>query len=124
MGVVHNLAEVIINGRNLGVLWKQPFCMEITTALKDGENEIEVRVTNLWVNRLIGDAGKMAAAGVTYNRRDAIAKWPDWVSKDAPPPEAPVTFATWRHWQGNEPLQPSGLIGPVTLRTVETIPVK
>ena len=58
LGVVHNLAEVIINGRNLGVLRKQPFRMEITTALKDGENEIEVRVTNLWVNRLIGDCAE------------------------------------------------------------------
>ena len=124
MGVVHNLAEVIINGRNLGVLWKQPFRMEITTALKDGENEIEVRVTNLWVNRLIGDAQKMAAAGVTYNQRGAIAKWPEWVSKDAPPPDAPVTLATWRQWAGDEPLQPSGLLGPVTLQTTEVIPAK
>ena len=122
LGVVHNLAEVSINGRNLGVLWKRPFLADITDALKDGENEIEVRVTNLWVNRLIGDAKKMSAAGVVYNRRDAIAKWPDWVPKDAPPPDAPVTFATWRQWQGNEPLQPSGLLGPVTLQTVAIIP--
>ena len=30
--------------------------LEITEELKAGENKIEVKVTNLWVNRLIGDA--------------------------------------------------------------------
>lgn len=119
LGAVHNLAEVILNGRNLGVLWKQPFRVDVTRALKDGPNELEIRVMNLWVNRLIGDAKKMAALGVTHNGRSGvISKWPDWVPQDAPPADAPVSFATWRQWDGAEPLQPSGLLGPVILRAV------
>ena len=120
LGAVHNLAEVILNGRNLGVFWKQPFRVDVSGALKTGSNELEIRVTNLWVNRLIGDAKKMAALGVAYNGRNGvISKWPTWVLQDAPPAEAPVSFATWRQWDGTEPLQPSGLIGPVTLRVVD-----
>jgi len=118
---VHNLAEVIVNGHNLGVLWKEPFRADVTDALKAGANEIEIRVTNLWVNRLIGDAKKMAALGVSYNKRGTIAKWPAWVPQDAPPAEAPATFATWRQWEGKEALPSSGLIGPVTLRTMEQV---
>ena len=120
LGEVGNLAEVIVNGRNLGVLWKQPFRVDITAALQDGSNELEIRVTNLWANRLIGDAKKMAALGVSYNAvNGAIKKWPAWVPQDAPPTDAPVTFVGWRQWKGDEPLLPSGLFGPVTLRAVE-----
>jgi len=125
LGDVRNLAEVIVNGRNLGVLWKKPFRLDITSALQDGANELEVRVTNLWVNRLIGDADKMAALGVTYrDRNGVIAKWPAWVPQDAPPADAPVTFTTWRQWDGTELLPPSGLLGPATLIVVERKPVE
>ncbi|MFZ2639670.1 MAG: glycosyl hydrolase [Verrucomicrobiia bacterium] len=122
LGEVQNLAEVILNGRNLGVLWKQPFRLDITSALKDGANKLEIRVTNLWVNRLIGDAKKMAALGVAYaNRSGVISKWPVWVPQDAPPADAPVTFTTWRQWDGTEALQPSGLLGPVMMRALEHV---
>jgi len=121
LGAVHNLAEVILNGRNLGILWKQPFRVDVTDAIKEGSNELEIRVTNLWVNRLIGDAKKMTALGVSYVGRGVIKEWPLWVPKDAPPADAPVSFATWRQWDGTEPLQPSGLVGPVTIRPVKTV---
>lgn len=125
LGEVRNLAEVIVNGRNLGVLWMKPFRLDITRALQDGANELEVRVTNLWVNRLIGDADKMAALGVAYrDRNGVIAKWPAWVPQDAPPADAPVTFTTWRQWDGTELLPPSGLLGPVTLTVAERKPVE
>jgi hypothetical protein len=124
LGEVRNLAEVILNGGNLGVLWKQPFRVDVTGALEAGPNELEIRVMNLWVNRLIGDAKKMAALGVAYDGRNGvISKWPAWVPLDAPPADAPVSFATWRQWDGTEPLQPSGLIGPVTLRVAEKVVV-
>lgn len=120
LGEVASLAEVIVNGRNLGVLWKQPFRADVTSALKPGENQLEVRVTTPWANRVIGDAKRMAELGVAYNKGNgAITKWPEWVARDAPPADAPVSFVTWRHWHGNEALQPSGLLGPVTLRTWE-----
>ena len=50
-----NLAEVSVNGKALGILWKAPFRVDVTGALKPGANTLEIRVTNLWVNRLIGD---------------------------------------------------------------------
>jgi hypothetical protein len=124
LGEVANLAEVVVNGRNLGVLWKRPFRLDVTGALKDGPNALEIRVTDLWVNRLIGDVKKIAPLGIAYRARNSvITKWPAWVTQDAPPADASVSFATWRQWAGDEPLLPSGLIGPVMLRTLENINV-
>ena len=56
LGRVEAMAEVLLNGKNLGVLWKPPFIIDITGAAKPGENRLEVRVTGTWRNRLIGDA--------------------------------------------------------------------
>ena len=55
LGAVKNLAEVVVNGKSLGIVWKTPFRINVTGALKAGENNLEIKVTNLWVNRLIGD---------------------------------------------------------------------
>src|SRR6185503_17416985 len=55
LGVVKDLAEVSLNGRALGVLWKPPFRVDVTGALKPGVNRLEIKVTNQWTNRLIGD---------------------------------------------------------------------
>ena len=56
LGVVKNVARVRLNGRDLGVVWTAPWRVDITAALKDGVNELEIEVANLWPNRLIGDA--------------------------------------------------------------------
>ena len=50
-----NLAQVLVNGKQIGIIWKTPFRVDVTDALKPGVNALEVKVTNLWVNRLIGD---------------------------------------------------------------------
>ena len=55
LGALRDVAEVSLNGRPLGVLWKPPFRVDVTGALKAGANRLEVRVTNQWTNRLIGD---------------------------------------------------------------------
>lgn len=55
LGVVKNLAEVRLNGRDCGLVWKEPFRADLTSAVRPGTNQLEVRVTNLWPNRLIGD---------------------------------------------------------------------
>jgi len=55
LGVVKDVAEVAVNGKYLGILWKTPFKVDITGFLKLGSNQILIEVTNLWVNRLIGD---------------------------------------------------------------------
>lgn len=61
LGDVHDLAEVRLNGQDLGVLWTPPFTVDVTRAARNGANFLEVAVTNSWANRLIGDA----AAGLT-----------------------------------------------------------
>ena len=55
LGDVKNLAEVTVNGKPLGIVWHAPYRVDATTALKPGANEISIKVTNAWVNRLIGD---------------------------------------------------------------------
>jgi hypothetical protein len=55
LGEVKDLAELIVNGTNTGVLWKLPFSADITSALLPGKNKLEIKVTNVWANRLIGD---------------------------------------------------------------------
>ncbi|MDH7571446.1 MAG: glycosyl hydrolase family 43, partial [Armatimonadota bacterium] len=97
LGGVKNLAEVKVNGRDLGVLWKPPFWVEVTPWVRPGKNTLEVRVTNLWPNRLIGDLNLPEA-----ERR---------------------TFVTWNPYTKESPLLESGLLGPVLLRSaVEVAP--
>jgi hypothetical protein len=92
LGDVKNIAEVSVNGKPLGIVWKKPFRVNATGALKAGDNKLEIKVTNLWVNRLIGDA----QPGVTNK----------------------ITFTTMPFYQANSPLLPSGLLGPVQLVNV------
>jgi hypothetical protein len=89
LGAVKNLAQVSVNGRPLGVLWKTPFRADITAALKPGGNAVEIKVTNLWVNRLIGD------------RQPGISR--------------KYTYTTQPFYQADSPLLPSGLLGPVEI---------
>lgn len=88
LGDVENIAEVLVNGTPLGITWKQPFRINITPAIHKGENKIEIRVTNLWVNRLIGDMQ---------------------------PGATKITYTTMPFYPPDAPLLPSGLIGPVTI---------
>ncbi len=89
LGDVKNIAEVIVNGKNVGTAWKTPFQLDITSALKKGDNSIEIKVTNTWVNRLIGDAQ------------------PDVKNK--------ITFTTMPFYQADGKLLPSGLLSEVKI---------
>ncbi|MDR1623381.1 MAG: hypothetical protein LBS04_00165 [Tannerellaceae bacterium] len=89
LGDVQNLAEVAVNGKSLGIVWKKPFRVNVTGALKQGDNNLEIKVTNLWVNRLIGD------------------RQPDERNQ--------ITFTTSKPYTADTPLKPSGLLGPVTI---------
>jgi len=114
LGRVKNLAQVIVNGRDLGILWKPPFAVDVTDMLKPGENQLEIRVTNLWPNRLIGD--EQLPDDCTW-QGDCLTGWPDWLVKGQPRPASRrVTFTTRKQWHRNDPLLESGLLGPVQLR--------
>ena len=69
LGTVYDLAELFVNGESAGILWKKPFKAEISGLLKAGENAVEVRVTNVWVNRLIGDRQPDCPKVTTYSSR-------------------------------------------------------
>ena len=60
LGDVQVVAEVTLNGKPLATLWKPPFRVDVAPALKKGANTLKVKVTNLWPNRLIGDANTNA----------------------------------------------------------------
>jgi hypothetical protein len=91
LGTVKEVAEVTVNGRNLGIAWKQPYLVDITTAVRPGENQLEIAVTNLWNNRIVGDL-----------------KNPD---------QAPISRTNMKaRFNANSSLLPSGLLGPVRLR--------
>ncbi len=91
LGSVKNLARVTLNGHDLGVVWKTPFKVEVPAEyLLEGGNSLEVKVINLWPNRIIGDL-----------QPDAVRKWT-------------YTASSW--YTADSPLLPSGLLGPVTLK--------
>ena len=91
LGDVKEVAEVSINGRNAGILWKQPNRADITALVQPGENRLEIAVTNLWNNRIVGDLNN--------------------------PAQAPVSRTNIKNkFKANSPLLPSGLLGPVSLR--------
>lgn len=92
LGVVKDIAEVRINGRSCGITWKPPFRADVTDALKPGRNELEIAVTNLWPNRLIGDRQPGAQA---------------------------VAFTSFNPYTADSKLLTSGLLGPVSLLRIE-----
>jgi hypothetical protein len=119
LGDVQVIAEVKLNGQDLGILWKPPFRADVTKLARPGANDLEVRVTNLWPNRLIGDEqhpddcsvdGKWTSGG--------IRAWPEWLLRGQPRPEPRrLTFAALKHYNKDDRLLPSGLLGPVTVVT-------
>jgi hypothetical protein len=123
LGNVQVIAEIFINGESQGIVWKDPYRVDISTSLKPGINEIEIRVANLWVNRLIGDQQYPDDCEWTTNTGSTapglgLAKMPDWLVNNKARPVQRKAFVTWKwqHLEDKEPL-PSGLLGPVRLIT-------
>lgn len=119
LGDVQVMAQVKLNGKDLGILWKAPYRCDVTDALKKGSNVLEVRVVNLWVNRLIGD--EQLAEDSPRVGWGVVSSWPQWLLKNQPSPAGRFTFTSHRIWKKDEPLVKSGLLGPVTLQAVEPI---
>ena len=114
LGTVENIAGVRLNGRDLGVVWCDPWRVDITGAVKAKANLLEIRVANLWPNRLIGDEREPSDA--EYAPGGRLTRWPDWLLKGEPRPSpGRLTFATWKHFTKDSPLLPSGLLGPVKI---------
>ena len=88
LGEVRDLAQVFVNGRDLGTTWSSPDRVEVGTALRAGANRIEIVVTNYWANRMVGDKQ---------------------------PGARPVTFSSYDPFTATTPLRPAGLLGPVQL---------
>jgi hypothetical protein len=122
LGQVRELAEVFLNGKKLATLWKPPFRVDLTAAARAGTNQMEIRVVNLWPNRLIGDEQLPADCEWVKNRKftgQGLAAWPQWLLDGKPSPTGRVAFATWKHYDKDSPLLESGLLGPVTLHFAE-----
>ena len=92
LGSVRELAEVKVNGQSCGITWCPPFRVDVTGAVKAGENKLQIEVVNFWPNRLIGDASL--------------------------PKERRVTQTNIRKLTAKTPLEPAGLFGPVRLLEV------
>ncbi len=122
LGVVKNIAEVTVNGKTYPALWKPPFRVDITDAVDGSETvRMEIKVTNLWPNRLIGDDSMPLDCEWIERPHFRKIEWgikeiPDWVKEGKQSPTGRHTFTTWKHWSKDDELLPSGLLGPVTIR--------
>lgn len=114
LGRVEVLASVAVNGRDLGTLWKSPYRVDITDAVRSGANALAVTVVNLWPNRMIGD--EQLPEDSRRNPNGTLQEWPPWLLGGKPSPSGRYTFTSWRLWPRDAPLLESGLLGPVTLR--------
>lgn len=128
LGRLAVMGEIHLNGQNLGAVWKPPFRVDVTAAVHPGKNNLEVLVTNLWPNRLIGDEHLPPEDEYSEESRvffgGAIKALPQWYVEGKPkPPGGRITFATWKHFDVDSPLVESGLTGPVLLRTAVRWPI-
>jgi len=120
LGSVAVIAEVFVNGKKVSTLWKAPFRTYIDAYLIPGKNTLEVSVTNLWTNRLIGDE----SLTLDYKRKgDKIKELPEWLLEHTERPSNRTTFSSWKHWRKEDKLLTSGLLGPVKLRVFKTIKI-
>ncbi|MDR3245843.1 MAG: hypothetical protein LBT50_05360 [Prevotellaceae bacterium] len=115
LGKIEVVAEVKLNGKNVGTFWQTSGKPDVTDYLKDGENIIEIAVTNLWVNRLIGDASLPDVPERRPNGR--LSAWPQWLLEGKPDPTGRETFCMWNLWKPDAKPVVSGLIGPARLIT-------
>ena len=93
LGKVKDFAEISVNGKAVGgILWKPPIQADVTGVLKPGANHIEIKITNLWPNRMIGD--------------------------QQPSAQKKYTWTDYRPYTKDSPLLESGLLGPITVSSV------
>jgi len=111
LGVVNDIARVKLNGKDMGVIWCAPWRIDISSALKKGENKLEIEVANRWINRLLGDRQEPDANVRTVKFENGLMGGKEFTT-------GRYTFTTksaMRSFKFKEPL-PSGLLGPVTIQ--------
>jgi hypothetical protein len=94
LGTVDVIASLTVNGQSFGDVWKAPFAVDVTAALHPGKNQVEIKVANLWTNRLIADAALPEAKRLSWTNHPL--------------------------YQANATRLPSGLLGPVALRAAQS----
>lgn len=118
-GKLNDIAELKINGTSVMTLWYPPYKADITSYIKEGENSIELAVTNNWANRLIGDEQYPADFEWGEDRGEsgrAMKSFPDWFINGIDRPEKNrVGFQIWYYHRKDSKLQPAGLCGPVCI---------
>jgi hypothetical protein len=103
LGEVYDVAEVFLNGKSAGIIWKPPFKLDVTDLIQAGENNLKIEVVNQWVNRLTGDM--LSGPGDRFCRTNQ-----PYITRDD------MGYDNWAEG-GDETfrLQTSGLLGPVKL---------
>jgi hypothetical protein len=120
LGRVEVLADIRINGKELGTVWKEPYRLDVTDAVHAGSNQLEVRVANLWTNRLIGDEELPAESRFNSGAEHGIVEMPAWYTTGKPKPAGGrTTFLTWEFYHKDDPLVDGGLLGPVRLLSAQ-----
>lgn len=107
-GEVKNMARIRLNGQEIGIVWTNNQ-LDVTDYLESVDNHLEIEVANLWVNRLIGDQRLYSDDGIKNG------KWPEWLLKNEERPSDRFTFVTYQHYEADDPLLESGLLGPVKI---------
>lgn len=127
LGDVKNMASVRVNGTTFPVMWKAPFLLDITPALRKGANTIEIDVTNLWPNRMIGDEREPDdiewSEPLVYDYVPGkpvagrfMKSIPDWLRDGRQRPSSGrKTVGCFKFFTADSPLLPSGLLGPVAI---------
>lgn len=95
LGTVKDIAQVRLNGKDMGVVWTAPWRVEITGVVKTTGNRLEIDVVNVWMNRLLADA-------------------------DLPPEKRLTRINSMMYGIRKSPPLASGLLGPVRLRRAES----
>ena len=125
LGEVKNFAGISINSKEVGLLWKTPFVIDITNYVVVGENHIDIKITNTWANRMIGD--EQEPPDVDYQKSTykgvpelyngvSMLKFPEWfINGEQRPSKGRYTFSTYNNYRKENIPLPSGLLGPVRI---------
>jgi hypothetical protein len=126
LGVVKHVARVLLNNKDLGVVWTAPWNVKLPAGLlKNKDNQLVIEITNVWANRLIGDEQEPAdcewlPGHYFYNSGTYLKEFPDWFVKKQPrPSKGRYCFTTWNYFSKDSPLVSSGLLGPVRIMKEE-----